>query len=644
MSITSIPLNRLVSSEHNVRRTGTRDDIEALAASIAAHGLLQNLTVSAVDDTRFAVEAGARRHAALKLLVRRGDITRDFAVPCHVIERRDAAEASLAENVQRVAMNVMDEVDAFAALADGGQSPDDIARRFGCGARHVEQRLALARLSPKLKFAYRKGDLSLDAARAFCLADDHAVQERVFRALGKPVTHAPSVRAQLMAGRMRATDRIACFVGLDTYEQAGGRITRDLFDPRETYVDDADLMHRLASERLEGERAALIAQGWGWVNAHIGHGRFEGVSHERIQPTRRAFTDDERAALDAIEAELDALDEALEDAEEDDARWDRRNDLESRKHAVIEPTITWDPALMAHAGVVLSIDHDGQVTQSAGLIAKADRARVAKLLRERAPSAPAFSNADGEGHEEDGSLHSVDDACAPSPSALPKAIVRELSIARARALRVRLSTSPKAALAVAVFALVERGLAHGTACGVAIDLRPAPIEDVPELAATRETILQALPDDETAALDWLLNQPVERLLDLLAVATAGALDLAHDGASHADATRQARADRLARTLDLDMRAVWSVEPAFLARLPKPVLVDLARETIDAMPMSPTTRESELKARTKLTRAELAAWLAAPLAKAGWLPDVLEGRVREPSVEQTEAEIAAIAAQ
>ena len=45
LTVTTIPLNDLVPSAANVRRTTPNVRIEELAASIAAHGLLQNLTV-----------------------------------------------------------------------------------------------------------------------------------------------------------------------------------------------------------------------------------------------------------------------------------------------------------------------------------------------------------------------------------------------------------------------------------------------------------------------------------------------------------------------------------------------------------------------------------------------------------------------
>jgi hypothetical protein len=61
MNIQMIPLNRLIPSPANVRKTGTCLGVEELAASIAAHGLLQNLQVRPAKGGKFEVAAGGRR-------------------------------------------------------------------------------------------------------------------------------------------------------------------------------------------------------------------------------------------------------------------------------------------------------------------------------------------------------------------------------------------------------------------------------------------------------------------------------------------------------------------------------------------------------------------------------------------------------
>ena len=85
----SIPLSQLVHARSNVRRTGRDRGVEALMASIAAHGLRQNLNVRATTGNRFEVVAGGRRLEALKRLMKQGDLPRDTPIPCVVLASND---------------------------------------------------------------------------------------------------------------------------------------------------------------------------------------------------------------------------------------------------------------------------------------------------------------------------------------------------------------------------------------------------------------------------------------------------------------------------------------------------------------------------------------------------------------------------
>ena len=66
--IKSIPLNKLVQSPRNVRRHSDPAADAELKASIAAHGLLQNLVVRPAAKGKFEVEAGERRRRAMLAL------------------------------------------------------------------------------------------------------------------------------------------------------------------------------------------------------------------------------------------------------------------------------------------------------------------------------------------------------------------------------------------------------------------------------------------------------------------------------------------------------------------------------------------------------------------------------------------------
>ena len=80
LNTTTIPLNKLVAWDGNVRKT-SGIDTKGLAASIAAHGLLQSLTVRKDRRGKYAVVAGRRRLMALSSLAKCGTIASRYADP-----------------------------------------------------------------------------------------------------------------------------------------------------------------------------------------------------------------------------------------------------------------------------------------------------------------------------------------------------------------------------------------------------------------------------------------------------------------------------------------------------------------------------------------------------------------------------------
>jgi ParB family chromosome partitioning protein len=631
---TFIPINKLTIHESNVRRTDKRANIEALAASIEAHGLLQNLTVVARENDRYAVVAGGRRLAALKLLAKAGRIARDFAAPCSIIGEDAGGEASLAENLQRVAMNVMDEVDAFAVLLDGGASVDDIARRFGATLRYVEQRLALARLSPKIKAAYRKGEVSLDAARAFCITDEHARQEAVFRQMAKPIVQGANVRAHLTQGRVPARDRLAILVGLEAYEAAGGRIVRDLFEEGVAFLDDADLLRRLASEKAESWRDALLAEGWGWVEINLGHARFEGTASERLHPTRRPLVGEEAANLEQLTREIAALDDDLADADGDDPRFDERDRLDAERDALLEGAAAWDAGLMKHAGVVISIDHDGRPAFAKGLIKRGDVKVIAKLRSKTEERVGATPNGDAE-------ATTADDDPAPSGPQMSRAVVERLTGARTRALRSALCQKPHTALALLVHALSARSGFGAPVHGVDIVNRPVAMDDTPAMRDRRAVLSNTL--DGGDLLPALLATSTEALVDALAVFVAETLDLTHGGVGPHASRSQALADTLAIALDLDMTQCWAPDLDFWMHLPKAMIIEALNTAPRIAVLPAAERAAMATAFAKMKKSELAVAAAQALEGSGWLPGVLVTPDAGGEIKLTEAGRAAVEA-
>lgn len=607
MSHQFIPLNLLVVSAANVRRTDRKADLESLMASIKAHGLLQNLTVQKRDDTHFEVVAGGRRLAALKALAKAGDIARDFPTPCHVIDGDGAGEASLAENVERVAMNAMDEADAFAALAKEDFNADAIAHRFGVSTRHVEQRMALSSLSPKIKAAYRRGDINLDAARAFCIEVDHTKQDAAYKALGTPITSAAQVRSLLSQGAMKASDRIALFVGLEVYETVGGALTRDMFDDANIIVADPDLMTRLANDKLDGMRAELLTKGWAWVDVNTGHAQ-SGHLH-RIHARQRNLTKAEKKRLAEIDARLEDIDRKLDASEvEDDTLLSARNDEEAARDALMASLAVWDKQEVALAGATIGIDYAGKAVVVCGLVKKENLTALKKL---QAASSPA----DREVQSDD----TVEGATVPVRQ-FSKTLTRELTTARNDALRTCLLNAPRTGLAVTAFALLQlwRG---GLASGVEIHAH-ATDNGHKALARAQAILLADAPEDEVALLRWCLQREQEHLIAIIAASAASALSLVHEGQTQSDLHKQALADVLAKALDLDMTAHWRPDLDFWSRVSKHEILSALESATQRAKLSERRREKQRAVYAKLKRDELAKRAAKMLKVSPWLPEVL----------------------
>lgn len=296
------PLAKLSVAPENARAGAPVANVDALAANIAAFGVLQPL-LAYRTKTGFAIVAGARRLAALQKIG-----AADAPIELHPKER--ALELSLAENEQRVAMSPVEQALAWAKMVKGEADLVAVANAFGVSERFVQQRIKLAGLHKPILEALRKNEISLAVAEAYASAPAER-QAALFKRHGKDARRY-EIREDLEDGKLASDDRLALFVGEAAYLAAGGRIESDLFansgtpDPdAETWRDDREpegfwldreLADRLAAEKIEAECEKLRAQGWGFVETgeHFPWGRFDEV--------KAAKTKEERAKLGAFVA------------------------------------------------------------------------------------------------------------------------------------------------------------------------------------------------------------------------------------------------------------------------------------------------------------------------------------------------------
>ena len=383
--IRDVPLSQLELSPDNVRKTPADDSaFTELKASIAAHGLLENLIARSMGPSpdgagRYAVIAGGRRLAAMQALAAEGALDEDHPVPCRMIGSIVAAEeVSLAENSVRAAMHPADQVEAFRRLADAGSTAVAIAARFGISERTVEKRLRLGNAAPVLLEAYRAGEIDLDTLMAFAVTTDRARQSVVWETVSQQGYRpgAWQIRRRLTEDRVPATSAIARFVGLEAYEAAGGRIDRDLFaeeDERGIWFDDPDLLNKLAMDSLQAAARELETR-WKWAEARLDVDWSATAAFGRVRPQPAEPTDGEKAEIERLRTRNDELanmddedwtEELVEEAESNETRLD---EIE----AMIKARAVYRREDISITGCIATVGNDGELKLIQGLVRPED--------------------------------------------------------------------------------------------------------------------------------------------------------------------------------------------------------------------------------------------------------------------------------
>jgi ParB family chromosome partitioning protein len=158
---TEIPLERIRTNPRQPRQRIDEAELEALAASIREHGVLQPILVTETLDG-YQLVAGERRFRAAGLagLERIPAIVRQLA-------DREHLELALVENLQREDLGPIEEAQAFRALVDDfGLSQEDIAVRVGRARSTIANTLRLLDLDPRVQAAVVGREISEGHARA----------------------------------------------------------------------------------------------------------------------------------------------------------------------------------------------------------------------------------------------------------------------------------------------------------------------------------------------------------------------------------------------------------------------------------------------------------------------------------------------
>jgi ParB family chromosome partitioning protein len=257
------------------------------------------------------------------------------------------------------------------------------------------------------------------------------------------------------------------------------------------------------------------------------------------------------------EADQDALYDEIESLQ------DQIDEIESKRTAAV------DADTKAHCGTIVTIGHDGEPQLICGLLRKEDAAQLAS----------------GTNQGETETTSEEPTSC--QPQAYSATLVETLTTIKTAAIAAELSLQPKIGLAAVVHALVvcEFGFdlhLYRSQTSIQINstqpnlVQAASSLAVQSLSEQKTAWLQRFPKTPNALWQWILVQPQDSLLALLAF--WGALSL--NGIQTKNDSDQARihhADAVATALSIDMRN-WFAPTAdnFFNRVSKPSILQAWR--------------------------------------------------------------------
>lgn len=174
--VLELPVRDITPNPLQPRRHFAPQGLADLAASIAAHGVLQPVVVSRAAEGGYHLVAGERRWRAAQL----AGLER---IPAVVRETAGGAESlalALIENLQREDLTPIEEARAFLHLrTELGLTPETIAQQVGKDRSTVANALRLLQLPLELQEMVDGGTLSAGHARALLAVTDSERQRKL---------------------------------------------------------------------------------------------------------------------------------------------------------------------------------------------------------------------------------------------------------------------------------------------------------------------------------------------------------------------------------------------------------------------------------------------------------------------------------
>ena len=168
----SIKIDDIIRDEDQPRREFNKEAIEALAASIKEHGVLQPIVVTK-EDGKYKIVAGERRWRASKIAG-----LKEIPAIIRTLDSQNRIEIAIIENAQREDLNAIELATAYAKLkTQFNLSTEDIAAKVGKSEASIQNTMRLLNLPDDIKRTMVKEKLTEGVMRPLVSRDEATIKK-----------------------------------------------------------------------------------------------------------------------------------------------------------------------------------------------------------------------------------------------------------------------------------------------------------------------------------------------------------------------------------------------------------------------------------------------------------------------------------
>lgn len=170
--VAEVAIERIRPNPYQPRQEFEDEALDELAASIEELGVIQPITVRALEDGQFEIISGERRLRA----ARRAGVER---LPAFIREAssEEMLEMALVENVQREELNPIEVALGYQRLMEEcGLTQEAVSEKVSKSRATVSNFLRLLRLPPRVQAALRDKEVAMGHARALIAIDAEEAQ------------------------------------------------------------------------------------------------------------------------------------------------------------------------------------------------------------------------------------------------------------------------------------------------------------------------------------------------------------------------------------------------------------------------------------------------------------------------------------